>query len=524
MNSSSRRVSTRGRGRTTALAREPLQTALVTVGIVFDVAVNPAAAEDRAIVMPQAKRPTALDSRSNGQRPPTMTSPRPERPSAASVAHAPLPDRASGIVKRPLRYTAPMLALPRAILALPRAAADIAFAPVRGALWAYERYQVKHVLMGVLFSDDGRLGVYPLAFVETGFGLNAGVRFVGKDVFHRGERFKLRVSYGGQFRQIYSAKAATGQRFGRIELSMEAEYATLPRQQFFGVGNSDRVRRAADEPLLEPITSGQAIHTRYSAQVTRFIFGADTKLSSRLFARTSAALLLRDYEPATFAGPGVAVSNVYDTTRLLGFERDLTSVYGEVAVRYDSRQATSRYVSQALPSRGHLLSGYVGVARGIESDPTAYTIAGLETQGCMSLGASRSLTVRGSVQTILGGGTRITNVPLADLPRLGGPVLLRGYPRDRFRDRAATLATTEYQWELGPLLSAFAFVDAGRVWRSLKRIEPAGIRIGYGLGLDAHTRDSFVMRLQVASSRDGGVFLSVSVDPAYEPRVGMERK
>jgi outer membrane protein assembly factor BamA len=114
-------------------------------------------------------------------------------------------------------------------------------------------------------------------------------------------------------------------------------------------------------------------------------------------------------------------------------------------------------------------------------------------------------------------------IPFVDLPRLGGPTLLRGYTRDRFRDRAMALGSAEYQFDLGPLLSGFLFVDGGRVFPTLADVTAEGIRVGYGGGLQMQTIKSFVGRFNVASSVDGGIFLNLSFDPVYDPHARVER-
>ena len=56
---------------------------------------------------------------------------------------------------------------------------------------------------------------------------------------------------------------------------------------------------------------------------------------------------------------------------------------------------------------------------------------------------SRVLSLRGLVEAVHG---KNDEIPFSDLARLGGPVRLRGYQLDRFRDKIATLATIEYRY------------------------------------------------------------------------------
>src|SRR6185312_13685883 len=93
---------------------------------------------------------------------------------------------------------------------------------------------------------------------------------------------------------------------------------------------------------------------------------------------------------------------------------------------------------------------------------------------------------------------------------LGGPLYLRGYALDRFRDRVAADATVEYRWDLTEWIAAHAFVDAGRVYGALAELTAADMRTGYGVGLDVGRG---TMRIDLASSVDGGLYLAVALDP-----------
>jgi outer membrane protein assembly factor BamA len=116
------------------------------------------------------------------------------------------------------------------------------------------------------------------------------------------------------------------------------------------------------------------------------------------------------------------------------------------------------------------------------------------------------------------------DVPFVDLPRLGGPILLRGYDQDRFRDRVLAMGSAEYQFDIGYMLTGFLFVDAGRVYPKLDELEFKDMRVGYGGGIQLQTPGTFIGRVTVASSIDGGVLLNLSLDPVYDPKARVERK
>ena len=118
----------------------------------------------------------------------------------------------------------------------------------------------------------------------------------------------------------------------------------------------------------------------------------------------------------------------------------------------------------------------------------------------------------------------LENVPFVDLPRLGGPILLRGYDRDRFRDRILGLTSAEYEFDLGYAFTGFLFVDAGRVYPDLSDLSLDDVRFGYGGGLQLQTEKAFLGRVGLASSTDGGLIFTLSLDPVYDPKARVERK
>src|SRR5262249_4576058 len=151
-----------------------------------------------------------------------------------------------------------------------------------------------------------------------------------------------------------------------------------------------------------------------------------------------------------------------------------------------------------------------------------YTRFGLDVQRFFRLGVGpRVLQARLHGEMVTGA---VDEVPFSDLPRLGGALLLRGYPWDRFRDRIAALGSLEYQWDLSDRITMSLFVDAGRVYPSLADLTFDDMRVGFGTGLQMHNSRGFVTSVTFATSRDGGFFVDVVFDPIYEIRTRVERR
>jgi hypothetical protein len=449
-----------------------------------------------------------------------------EKPvSAADVADAPHPKQADGVaIGEPDSIGVSLLWVPRILLFVPRWTLEVIDAPIRGGAYLYERYQLRERAKGIFFNDEGTVGLYPVALVETGFGLNAGVRFVHRDLLGRGEQLGLRASYGGRFRQIYSGKLSTG---GRANFELEGGFEVRPKDRFFGIGNGDEVDASDVMPGIDALNDDTAVATRYGVNVTRIAAGLDFNLGGNFYGKFLAALLFRKFEEGEASGDDL-LENVYDPTTVVGYEDGVNNAYTELELRYDSRRPHSTYFSEATPSAGWLVSGFMGYSPGISDNARdfEYVRYGVDVQRYINLSrGARTLIVRGFAETV---SADLDNVPFTDLPTLGGALLLRGYPLNRFRDRALTMASVEYQWEVGRLFSGIAFVDSGRVWRSLGDIgddfDFGDLRTGFGVGLQLHTTVNFLTRFHVASSVDGGLFFNLSFDPVYDTRSRLEEK
>ncbi|HET9482836.1 MAG TPA: BamA/TamA family outer membrane protein [Xanthomonadales bacterium] len=414
-------------------------------------------------------------------------------------ANAPSPREASGVTREdaPPR-TDRLLWIPRALLFFPRIALWAAAQPLRGAAYAYEEYDLAPRATEATFNKERTFGAYPVATYETGFGFTIGGRVLYRDVFDKGERLKARVSFGGRYRQAYGLNFRSGERFGdRVALEFDTSYERRPHERFYGIGNTD-----------------DAIGTRFREDLVRNVLTFDTRITDRIHSRLSGALMLRD-----FAGTGDddSLTMHYDPMQVVGFQSGVENLYVEHELVYDSRRPTSPYQSTALDATGWLASAHVGMTTGVRDDPSELYAYGGEVQRYFDLyDGSRVLALRVLVEAVGG-----DHVSFIDLPRLGGTEHLRGYPNGRFRDRAATLGSAEYTWDLGNYFAAYTFVDVGRVWPSLADIEADGtanLRVGYGGGVQLHTRTSYKARLQVAASRDGDVFLELALSPAFGRR------
>ncbi len=62
--------------------------------------------------------------------------------------------------------------------------------------------------------------------------------------------------------------------------------------------------------------------------------------------------------------------------------------------------------------------------------------------------------------------------------------------------------TAEYRWEAGWLLDPALFVDAGKVAARRGDLDLSDLEASYGIGFRFHTTNRFILRLDLAKSRE----------------------
>ena len=442
-------------------------------------------------------------SRREARPPPPVVQPRPpERHSARTVAGAPRPDQAGGIARPEPVPGSRRRAVARALLVVPRAAFWLLNAPLRGSAWVSERYQVPLRVREALFNEQGTAGLVPIARAETDGGPAGGARFVHRDLLGAGEHLVAEASWGGYRQPGMAARIDSGDRLGRrLLLRVDGRIEDRPRDRFVGIGNGDLVDAVAApvDPYADPSAVDSTFHQRAFAVGA----GGELAVAGPLAVRLSTAALWR-------RTGGGDIADSYQTDALPGFGEPLSSTYSQLELRLDTRDRPARSEPPGPRATGVALSLYGGAATA-----PAYGRHGAEGRAQLALGTrQRILVLRALAEGVSG---PLAEIPFVDLPRLGGPVLLRGYPTDRFRDRAMALASAEYRFDLGDSLGGFLFTDAGRVLPGLSELASGEVRAGYGGGLDVRRGEVHLGRLSVASSIDGGLFVGAVFDPFGDP-------
>jgi hypothetical protein len=443
----------------------------------------------------------------------------PEQPApeltAEDVAHNPLPGDESGR-KDPGDRDSAARQIGRGLLFFPKLAVDLALSPVRGSVWAIDRYHLPQLYRKVFFNDAETIGLYPTISIDSSYGVVAGARFVHRDLFGRHEQLGLQAAAGSRYRQIYAATLRTGQGLGdRFEIGVDAGYERRPNDAFYGIGNNDTM--APPGTPLDPLDDSSSVEARYRQARARFAVTADLRTWRQLHLRAAGAASRVAFGRSDQSAP---IDQRYDTSRLPGFD-GIEYGYSELELRWDGRHSKRPLEPDSVYSAGSLAAVFGGRVHRLDEGPD-FSRYGVDLQHFFRIARGpRVIALHFHGEGVTGSRDE---VPFTELPSLGGSTYLRGYALDRFRDRVAAFGTAAYSWDLSQWFSANLFVDAGRVFPGLDQLSLDHLRVGYGAGIEAHSLNSFVLEGSIASSIDGGLVLNLSFNRTYDIEERVRRK
>ncbi|MEL6547240.1 MAG: hypothetical protein AAFQ82_21630, partial [Myxococcota bacterium] len=269
--------------------------------------------------------------------------------------------------------------------------------------------------------------------------------------------------------------------------------------------------------IIDPLTDPTAVATRYRHDTFSARLGGRIHVTDSISLLLSGAYRLRDFEENITTVGDARIDAAYDVNRLTGYTSGLSNLYSEALLTIDGREKLERYHSTASPSMGYLISGFYGFQAALtEEDPSEFGRWGVDLQRYINLyRGDRILVLRLYFEGVTGS---LEEVPFIDLPALGGPVFLRGYRRDRFRERNIGLASVEYQYPISRNIRGYLFVDAGAPYRTSEDLRNwhEAPRIAYGGGLQFNTISSFIGRIIIGTNIDGGFQATFSFNPTFE--------
>jgi hypothetical protein len=446
--------------------------------------------------------------------------PTPPEPDARDSRGAPLPGQESGRLD-PDPGDSAGRKVARAVLWVPKMLLEAVLLPVDGVLYVEGRYQLEETYYRLLYFRNRTISITPTAAYATGFGTSIGARFMDTDTFGERERFVLQATSGTTYRVGLLGSLDSGKRFGPLKVGIEGNFDRRPAEPFFGIGNEGHISPVGVKSNINAFDDSTAVETYFRYQELRASGRADLALTRQLSIGGGISYIQLEYSHDTHIYPSADL--VYDPTTLVGFNSHINRLYGELDLQWDGREPTTRWEPSTMHGSGSLALVYGGRSHSLDEGQVDFWHYGTELQHYFHLGfGPRLLVARFHGEAVTG---PIDEIPLTELPMLGGGTFLRGYDYARFRDRIAMVGTLQYMWSVTSNGSAFLWTDVGRVYRDWNAVTLDDLHVGFGVGLEMYLwpdtsvgPPTFLADLGIGSSSNGGVAIFAEFTPILDQR------
>jgi hypothetical protein len=409
----------------------------------------------------------------------------PERRETSSTP----PDRARGLEREDApRPDDVALAVPRALLFVPRMAIRYALLPVRAAVtWAGRNTAAES---GLEDPSDRSTALWPELSHQSWFGPTLGLHAGYRNLAGHDEQLALSARMLGEVRWGGSA-SFFGDHIGGslLWLSTSTLLEQRGRDVFAGIGDRPGpIARYAERRAIASVGGGPS-------------FGGGSR---RTRVGAIASLVNRDF--SSDADGRDELDAHYLPASLRGFTTGVRLVEADALLEVDTRNATAR------PSDGTSLRAFAGAARPTSGDTYGHLGADYATTFDL-FQSSRLLNLRLHYEAVFAA----DGIPFSELPRLGGPVTLRGYALGWLRDRAALSGELEYVYQVHAAVDGAVFTQIGRVGRDTNALfdrQPWHPSAGFGLRVRTETKSFFSLDLAYG---DGLAFYLTTIPGGTAP-------
>jgi len=250
------------------------------------------------------------------------------------------------------------------------------------------------------------------------------------------------------------------------------DYDKWIKNNFYGVGNG----------------SSNANHEQYTREPVEFDFAFSRGFTPNIVAR--AVISHKSIRNFNF-GTNSELKNLLPA---LNFG-NATFTSAGLSIRYDTRN------SFINPSQGIVFNGEGEFSPKWRLGNTSFTrFSGWFQYYSLLFYPATVFALRIGVQQVVG-----SDLPVQVFTSIGGTNTMRGYPQDRFLDKAGALVNTELRFPIYWKFGGTVGMDAGKVWQSLTQTDIRRWATSPIVGLRLYM-DNFVVRADLGFGKEGTGF------------------
>jgi len=344
--------------------------------------------------------------------------------------------------------------------------------PLVGLVTWLEKHDVIAKAVNVVsFGTRGRVGLIPTAFVDFGVRPSVGLYLWANNVPTNNDRFALHFAWGGE-------------RWWRLSVRETVPFTSpLARDEDGDVRVHLLYDARPDHLLWLPTDDGTTPASYFAREL-----GAGTELELP-FGTFDTIDLSVDVANLTFAdgstrGIERAETTVGDLARVP--DRDLGTLLagfdGYTALRADLDVSLDTRRPRPEPGSGARVLLFGG---GVQALDGSFTGARWGGEGSVHLdvdGRHRVLSLRQRVEGMQQVGSG--DIPIHELPTLGGADAMRGFVSGRFRGPATTVTSIQYTYPVWSMADGFVFYEVGGAFEDrFDDFELGRLAGSFGLGL-----------------------------------------
>jgi hypothetical protein len=316
---------------------------------------------------------------------------------------------------------------------------------------------------------------------------------------------------GGGYRQPTDLGVLTVRGLGSIRqshlASVDFTRAFLPRDAGFITATVMRRHEAAQRFYGQGPDSEVDDRTSFGLSATQVDLTAGVRVTRWLTGTAGVGFANPDIKESSESGSVPGTEDAYDEAEAPGITFQPEYVTSHLGVVIDTRDSGN-------PRNGGLYQAQFRRFDDRQGGAYSFTDMRIDLQQFIPFwNLSRVLALRALAQHADGLGQ--AQVPFYLMPALGGARSLRGYDRQRFRDRSLLLLSAEYRYEVNPFLMAAVFYDAGQVAPDWSQFRLKDLRDNFGIGFRFGYSNAVALRADVAFGGEDPVRLIVGFSTSF---------
>lgn len=377
------------------------------------------------------------------------------------------------------------------LLSLPAKLWHFAWSPLGAMVIWVEQNRIPEKAINFFLNDARTAGFFPLVSFGGNTGAGAGMMVFHNNLFNKQKTINASFLYSTSDNNTATVAYSDSSLFGTsFYFDMTGTYFNDSDENLY-ISDSVRVspEKLRDSSIGANISSKDD-ETSYATEEAGVIANLAYVFNGKVGLGVVSSFRRADIHSGEGAAAGRFPGNIPG-----GGATSLFSIGGTLTLNF--AKGWPRTLSGTLLRLSYTYNREINGSR---FEYNRFTAEGAQFISIPFLAKNRRLSVRGVFEKIDRIGEK--QVPFYELSMLGDAANLRGFDQNRFRGRGMLFFNFEYRYPVWDTWDAVIFLDEGQVYDDLSDIELSAFHTAVGAGIRFMSRTRFLMRFEVARSRE----------------------